>query len=452
MKQCSIVLFVIIGCFLGCRQNDNELRDEIINLPVTFLEGFGPFTSDYGGISAEYTLDNPNGAVWVKTYKPVKGIPKQWKKVAKSMVWLNGHQLVYQNFHEGNIDTSFYLSLQKAWNWTPDEKRLSRKPIRCYVYVVSGLDTSGKLAMMIDTNNNRDFSDEKPFYPETATLSDTLRYYKNSYQIEYDIFREGRVMKTHIPMVIKYRPDDPGPTKLFCSFPRYATATVIIGNQPKTLAINLGFTSPSGYEVSELALIDKNTGDEKIALGRGIRMGEFVNLEIDGHNKRYKNLGFDEFSGVLRLAGAPLKNNEYATQQGFKFKPFSGLEFSNGKPLALQHYRGKYLYVEFWGTWCKPCIEELPALTRVYEKVDTNQVNFIGIVGSDTPERLAKFLKNNPIRWPQILSSDTNKLVEAYKVDMYPSSFLIGPDGVIVDKNLRGAKLETKLRELGCIK
>jgi len=108
MKQCAIVLFVLFGCFLGCRQNDSELQDEITNLPVTFVEGFGPFTWDYGGLVAEYTVDNPNGAVWVKTYKPVKGIPKQWKNVAKSMVWLNGHQLEYQNFHEGNIDTSFH--------------------------------------------------------------------------------------------------------------------------------------------------------------------------------------------------------------------------------------------------------------------------------------------------------------------------------------------------------
>jgi hypothetical protein len=53
-----------------------------------------------------------------------------------------------------------------------------------------------------------------------------------------------------------------------------------MGNQPKTVAINLGFTSPSGFEVSELALIDKTTIDEKIGIGRGIRMGEFISFEV----------------------------------------------------------------------------------------------------------------------------------------------------------------------------
>lgn len=451
MKRSSAVIFALFGCFLACRQSADETQGKIVNIPVTFVEGFGPFISVYGGLTPEYTLDNPNGAAWVKTYKPIKGVPKHWKKVTKSMVWLDARQLVYQNFHEGNIDTDFYLSLQKNWSWIPDEQRLSRKPIRCYVYVISGVDQAGKLAVMIDSNNNCDFSDEKSLSPETVTLRDTLRYYKSSYQVEYDVYKEGRVLKKYIPMVIKYRPTDPGPVKLCYSFPRYAIAKLTSGKDQKILAVNLGFTSPAGYEVSELALVD-SLKNEKIGLANGIRIGEYIDLGVKGENKRYKNLGFNEFHGVLQLKGEPLNNNQYSTQQGFKFKPFSALEFSSHKPLGLQHYRGKYLYIEFWGTWCTPCLDELPKLTSIYEKVDTNRVNFLGIVGLDSSEKLARFLKKNPIMWSQILSNDKNKLIETYNVEMYPSSFLVGPDGVIVDKNLRGEKLEAKLKKLGCLK
>lgn len=74
MKQLLIVLSILTGLY-ACRQKSNELVGEVVELPVAFFEGFGPFGSSYGILAAEYKLDNPGGAGWVKTYRPVRGIP-----------------------------------------------------------------------------------------------------------------------------------------------------------------------------------------------------------------------------------------------------------------------------------------------------------------------------------------------------------------------------------------
>jgi hypothetical protein len=144
MKYSIVLMIMLLGLVPGCTQTTEERADEVINLPVTFVEGFGPFGSDYASASPEYSLDDPNGGPWAKTYKPLTGIPQQWKNVTKSQIVINTRQFVFQNFRQGKIDSDFYTSLQKSWKWTPDEKRLSPKPIRCCIYIISGTDQAGK--------------------------------------------------------------------------------------------------------------------------------------------------------------------------------------------------------------------------------------------------------------------------------------------------------------------
>jgi len=450
MKQLSITIFIFIS-FWACRQKNDDHAGTIVDLPVTFNEGFGPFGSSYSILVAEYTLDNPSGAGWVKTYLPVKGIPKAWKQVVKSMVLLDIRQLVYQNFHKGNIDSSMYQYLQKSWDWQPDANQLSKTPIRCYVYVVRGIDKSGKRAVMIDSNNNLDFADELPFYPEIASEKDTLRHYKKFYPVEYDVFREGKVMTSHVPMIIKYLPHKPANMNFYYSFPQYATTNINVSDEEYIIAVNLDFVAPFSGEVSELALIDKNQKAGKINLGHGIAKGEFIDIGVGKQKKRYKNLGFNAQKSVLQLQGEPLIAQSYSTQTGFLFKSFTGNEFSSGKLISLKDYKGKYLFIDFWGTWCKPCVEELPSLTRLHQNINKDQIAFLGIASHDNTESLRGFLKKKPVLWHQILSDSSNKIMETYNVEMFPSNFIIDPDGRIVAKNLHKEELENKLKELGCL-
>ena len=88
---------------------------------------------------------------------------------------------------------------------------------------------------------------------------------------------------------------------------------------------------------------------------------------------------------------------------------------------------------------------EIPALKEVYSSFDRDKVEFIGIAVSQKPELLKPFLEKRGIAWPQIVS---DAIADQYKVTYFPTTFLIGPDGRIIAKDLRAEELYLKLKEL----
>ena len=128
-------------------------------------------------------------------------------------------------------------------------------------------------------------------------------------------------------------------------------------------------------------------------------------------------------------------------------EPFEAKEFSTGRNIALNSLKGKYVYIDFWGTWCRGCVAELPEIKKIYNKFDRSQVEFIG-VAYDTPLNLKKAINKSNIRWPQILSDSVNKLIEKYKITGFPTSILLDKKGRIIQMNLRAGELEGKLNSL----
>ena len=105
------------------------------------------------------------------------------------------------------------------------------------------------------------------------------------------------------------------------------------------------------------------------------------------------------------------------------------------------------MFIDFWATWCGPCIAEFRTLKMLYDKTDREKFEIIGIVGESSLNDVKKIIKRDSVTWPQLLSSDSNQIVERYGIDGYPTSFLINPNGVIIAKNIR-IGLEQKVLEL----
>ncbi|MES2378061.1 MAG: TlpA disulfide reductase family protein [Bacteroidota bacterium] len=124
----------------------------------------------------------------------------------------------------------------------------------------------------------------------------------------------------------------------------------------------------------------------------------------------------------------------------------------NGTPVKLSSFRGKYVLIDFWASWCGPCRQENPNVVRAYNKYKDKNFTILG-VSLDRPGAKADWvnaIKTDGLTWTQVsdLKYGNNEAALLYAVQSIPSNFLLDPNGKIVAKNLRGSDLEDKLAEL----
>jgi thiol-disulfide isomerase/thioredoxin len=138
--------------------------------------------------------------------------------------------------------------------------------------------------------------------------------------------------------------------------------------------------------------------------------------------------------GAQHLSSAP--------RVGALAPDFELTDVRSSKPLKLSSLRGKPVLVNFWGTWCPPCREEMPALEKIYEKVK-GQVEFLGVsMGPrDEPMGVNQFVKLNNYTWTFIHDTDSSVSIN-YQVTGIPSTFFIDKNGVIRSIHVGGAASE----------
>lgn len=134
---------------------------------------------------------------------------------------------------------------------------------------------------------------------------------------------------------------------------------------------------------------------------------------------------------------------------GTKFPDFEEKDL-DGKPLSVANYKGKVVLVDFWATWCGPCVAELPNVLKAYEKYHSKGFDVVGISLDIDKARLTGFVQQQKMGWRQYFDGKggTNKLAAKYGVQSIPTTYLLDGEGKIIAKNLRGEDLETELAKV----
>jgi peroxiredoxin len=133
----------------------------------------------------------------------------------------------------------------------------------------------------------------------------------------------------------------------------------------------------------------------------------------------------------------------YAVGKTFPDFAESDLE---GKPLSIAKYHGKVVLLDFWATWCGPCLAELPNVVASYKKYHEKGFEIIGI-SLDRPDSLDKlkaFTKEHEMPWAQFYDGKywANKLAVRYQIQAIPATFLLDGEGRIIGRDLRGPALD----------
>ncbi|MEN8176708.1 MAG: TlpA disulfide reductase family protein [Pseudomonadota bacterium] len=102
----------------------------------------------------------------------------------------------------------------------------------------------------------------------------------------------------------------------------------------------------------------------------------------------------------------------------------------SGNSIDLESYRGKVILVNFWATWCPPCIRELPSMRRLKETLGSEGLEILAVNRQESPRRVAQFLKQTPVNFP-VLLDESAESSKAWNAEVLPTSFLVGPGGHI---------------------
>jgi thiol-disulfide isomerase/thioredoxin len=418
MKRKNVIVVLCAIYALLCAQC-KRVEPGIIELPLTMHNGVGPvyFASGYTGLSP------------IEASPEMKELPEGWVESRRYIVIMDDEQYYYQKYIDSK-EFEEYLMYMIDKRGT-DTTQLSREPVRCYVNVAVK-DVDGGRMLLVDMDNDLDMSDEEAlFVDDNRDWSSVPMADRPTVTPRFESWREGRIVTDSIPVAI----GKPDKSLLFTSYPRYATAELD--------GVELMVFSFNNPDFDSPAVIPDINGPGNI--NQKYRERVDVGYSFKQKGTYYKLLGVDTHRNVLRLEVLDGPDDVgVGTDVAALMEGTDALDF-------LKPYEGKYVFLDFWGTWCEPCLAEMPTLKEAYSKIDKDKAEFVGIVYRSNPDEVPQVLADYGMTWPQV-QEKSDEIVLAFKVEKFPTTFLVDPDGKIVAKDLKGKAVERKLQDLGLLK
>ena len=167
-----------------------------------------------------------------------------------------------------------------------------------------------------------------------------------------------------------------------------------------------------------------------------------------------------EIKSLLLVLGKELQNTEQMmaikndAEENEKFligakAPEFTQTDTNGVAVSLASYKGKYVLVDFWASWCKPCRAQNPSLLRLYQKYNDKGFTILGVSLDSKKEAWLKAIHNDKLEWQQVsdLNLWNNAVAKQYKISYVPQNYLLDMNGVIIGKNLNEDELNEVLEK-----
>jgi len=169
---------------------------------------------------------------------------------------------------------------------------------------------------------------------------------------------------------------------------------------------------------------------------------QFIDELVTGLNEKYPNTKM--IQSLLSLL-----DDMRALSIG-QVAPEISLPNPNGELIKLSDLRGKYVLIDFWAAWCRPCREENPNVVRLYNEYKDQGFEVFGVSLDRTKEAWVKAIADDNLTWTHVsdLKYFNSEAAAIYQINAIPATYMLDPEGKIIGKDLRGASLENKLKEI----
>jgi thiol-disulfide isomerase/thioredoxin len=339
-----------------------------------------------------------------------------------------------------------YYSLSRSLRFESLDRNLT---------LLIGKDNSGRDLIIFDENFNNDLSDDRIHYFTDTITSPTKGNYKH-FKGQAEVTGQSRLIEFDYsiikPKALTITFGDTLEDKIhFMIRPhqyRYAeveTKTteyklVIFSKTPYDFSKNSTFAVvvPAGHE--NLKSTDKFTN--RYVVGDVMLIGDEKFL-FQGISAGGDSIMLSKLNSQAVLTGGKV---------GFMSNDYLGQDILSNDSIQVKNMNGRFLLLDFWGTWCAPCIKILDDIKKMHLSLDSQKIKMIGVCYDNDIDKVKRFMSNRGIEWTQIFDPQSKSTVaKMFEISAYPSFVLIDPNGKIVfkDEGLDGfQRLSDKLKVL----
>ena len=307
--------------------------------------------------------------------------------------------------------------------------------------VLIGRQDNGRCFCIMDINNNHDFSDDYCYYFRPECIDEVQTFARQP--IMYDTVGGQKGGLWVAPYLTWDEMIDGRDIKdLRCYIEYGYRLECDVNVEGKDFHVNIYPIGENFYEYNI-----NNTPRGSLSTNIPLRIGNvfFYIGDIDEVRQICK----------IRIMNTDGINIPIAPNNGFRAPSFECKDI-NGKTFSLEKQKGKYVLIDFWGTWCGPCIAALPTLRSIYDKYG-DRVQIVSVstdlddghrVDKELPA-LESVIKKRNMEWININGGDfiNGNIIKKYMITSYPTSVLIDPDGIIVSVDTG----DTGLKNVGSI-